>query len=277
LKLLIICSHPKDPRKRPGPFDRQFDSAWVDRFIKHLRNERDFCTGCGDRCLHCRDWRVKDFSNDIAGIIRLPSLLPVLLDKQYNYLPDKLPPHDILIAIQIHEEILIDLPEYSAEAGGRAIIAPVEAPEWVSRWAKGKLIENAEKCGLEVSVPKPFCDLKPGEGDVIDAFIEHFQIGKPQFEVASLDGRIARAFARISAPCGNSHYVAHSLQGCPVNDNLQFEVSHYWHSFPCTASMKQDSELGDTILHRGGQIHMECFCKAAGIKDNPVDTKKSGA
>ncbi|HDH57064.1 MAG TPA: hypothetical protein ENF16_00465, partial [Bacteroidetes bacterium] len=48
------------------------------------------------------------------------------------------------------------------------------------------------------------------------------------------------------------------------NKDLRFEVSRYWHSFPCTASMKSDSELGgDTILHLGGQIHMASFCQAA--------------
>jgi hypothetical protein len=266
LKLLIICSESKDPRTRPGPFEREFDSAWADRFIRHLRNEREFCTGCGDRCVHCRDWRVPDFSADIAGIIRLPSLLPELLDDLEQYLPENLPSHDVLVAIQIHEEVLIELPELSTLAGGKAIIAPVESPEWISRWAKNKLIENARKHGLEVAVPKPFCDLKPGISPYIDVFIEYFKIGRPKAEIEVMDGRIAKATALISAPCGNSHYVAHNLQGHPVTDDLQFDVSHYWHAFPCTASMKNDPELGDTILHKGGQIHMECFCTAAGVK-----------
>ncbi len=269
MKALIVCSQPKDADQPPGPFDKEFDSSWADRFIKHLRNERDFCTGCGDRCVHCRDWRVPDFGDDIAGIIRLPSLMPELLDDSSGYLLEKLPPHDVLIAIQIHEEILIDLPENSAKAGGKAIIAPVEAPEWVSRWAKGKLKEKAKEFGLEVAVPKPFCNLTLGSGQTIDKFIEYFRIGKPVAVIEAMDGRIAKAAAKISAPCGNSHYVAHSLQGYDINEELQFEVSHYWHAFPCTASMKKDSELGDTILHRGGQIHMECFCKAAGVEYKP--------
>jgi len=30
--------------------------------------------------------------------------------------------------------------------------------------------------------------------------------------------------------------------------------------------MKKDPDLGgDAILHKGGQIHMECFCGAAGV------------
>jgi hypothetical protein len=269
LKLLIVCSQPKDPRERPGPFDLEFDSAWADRFIKHLHNERDFCTGCGDRCVHCRDWRVKDFSDGIAGIIRLPSLMPQLLDESSSYLPEKLPPHDVLVAIQIHEEILIDLPQFSSEAGGKAIIAPVEAPEWVSQWARGKLKEKAGQFGLEVAVPKPFCDLGAEGSPVIEEFISYFRIGRPEIEMAKIGGKIAKAEAKISAPCGNSHYVAHSLQGYKADSKLQYEVSHYWHAFPCTASMKQDSELGDTILHRGGQIHMECFCRAAGVEYRP--------
>ncbi len=269
MQILIVCSEPKDHGKRPGSFEIAFDSAWADRFIQQLRNEREFCTGCGDNCIHCRDWRVPDFSENIAGIIRLPSIMPELLDDSDGYLPDPLPPHDILIAIQIHEEILIDLPELSAKSGGKAIIAPAEAPEWISRWAKGKLKEKARKCGLEVAAPKPFCDLSKGSGPIIDQFIEFFRIGKPVAKIEVMDGRIAIVDALISAPCGNSHYVAHNLQGHEISDQLQFDISHYWHAFPCTASMKQDKELGDTILHKGGQIHMECFCKAAGVTWKP--------
>jgi hypothetical protein len=267
LKLLVVCSEPRDPQNRPGPFERAFDSVWADRFLKHLQNDRTFCTGCGDRCLHCRDWRVQDFSEEIAAVIRIPSLLPELLDDPHDYLPEVLPPHDVLVAIEIHEEILIELPELISGAGGKALIVPAEAPDWVSRWAKGKLHATARKIGLELAVPKPFCDLSPGAGHTIDAFIQHFKIGKPSVEIVKQDGRVAQATARVSAPCGNSHYVAHNLQGHYIDEELQFEVSRYWHAFPCTASMKNDPELGgDTILHKGGQIHMESFCRAAGVK-----------
>jgi hypothetical protein len=42
-------------------------------------------------------------------------------------------------------------------------------------------------------------------------------------------------------------------------------VCRSWHSYPCSAGMRQDPELGDTILRRGGQIHMEAFCGAARV------------
>ncbi|MBU0520176.1 hypothetical protein KKA00_04950 [bacterium] len=262
MKILIVCSQPKDPRKRPGAYDREYDCAWAERFIQHLSIHRDLCTGCGDRCIHCRDWRVDDHSANIIAVLRQPSILSELLEVPVAALLDPLPPHDILIAIQIHEEILIELPALAAKVGCQAIIAPVEAPDWVSRWAKNQLLQKAKQAGIEAVVPKPFCDLRKGAGPVIDQFIDYFRIGYPQFEIETLDGKISKATARICAPCGNSHYVAHNLQGYPVDENLSNEVSHYWHAFPCTASMKQDSELGDTILHRGGQIHMETVRKA---------------
>ena len=266
MKILIACSEPKDTKRRAGAFQRVFDSAWADRFIKQLRNEREFCTGCGDRCLHCRDWRVPDFSEDIVGIIRFPSILPELLDDPAECLPKDLPPHDALVAIEIHEELLIELPKLAKAAGAKAMIAPVEAPEWVTRWGKDKLKAAAKQLNLEIAVPKPFCALVPGSGPTLDAFIEQFRIGRPVVEIEELDGRVAKAIAKISAPCGNSHYVAHSLQGHFIDETLQFEVCRYWHSYPCTGSMKKDPELGgDTILHKGGQIHMECFCGAAGV------------
>jgi hypothetical protein len=250
---------------QPGAFQKSHDSAWADRFLKHLRNSRDLCTGCGEECAHCRDWRVSDFSGDLAGVIRFPSILPELLDDPEEYLPSELPPHDVLVAIEIHEELLIELPRLSAQAGGKAMIVPQEAPHWVSRWAAGKLREACRRAGLEIVLPKPFCNLATGSGPTLDAFIEHFRLGRPVVEIETVDGQALKITARISAPCGNSHFIAHSLQGFPLNENLQFEVCRFWHSYPCTASMKQDSELGDTILHKGGQIHMETFCGAAGM------------
>jgi thymidylate synthase len=265
LRLLLICSQPKNSALRPGAFQKVFDSAWADRFLMHLRRIRDLCTGCGEECVHCRDWRVHDHDADIAGIIRLPSILPELLDDPHEFLCAELPPHDVLVAIEIHEEVLLELPRMSAQVGGKAMIVPIEAPEWVSRWAAGKMREAGRKAGIEIALPKPFCSLSPGSGPTLDAFIEHFHIGYPQIKIEALEGRAFKLIARTSAPCGNSHFVAHSLQGYPLNEALQFEVCRYWHSYPCTASMKTDAELGDTILHKGGQIHMEAFCTAAGM------------
>ncbi|MCX6641378.1 MAG: DUF166 family protein [bacterium] len=275
MKALIVCSEPKDPGHTPEPFERAFDCAWADRFIRHLRADRELCTGCSDRCVHCRDWRITDHSDDIAAIIRCPAHLPELLDDPFLYLPEKLPPHDVLVAIEIHEEILIELPRLAAAAGARVMIVPVEAPDWLSRWAKGKVTQNARRAGLEIAVPKPFCNLATGLGETLDAFIAHFRIGKPVVKMEILDGRIATAKALISAPCGNSHYVAHNLQGHPASSELQYVISKYWHSYPCTASMKPDPELGgDTILHKGGQIHMEGF--GGRFSERGSDFKKKG-
>lgn len=265
MRLLLVCSQPKNPAQRPGAFQKVFDSAWADRFLMHLRNGRDLCTGCADQCVHCCDWRIGDHKADLAGVIRFPSILPELLDDPDDYLPAELPPHDVLVAIEIHEELLMELPKLSARAGGKAMIVPLEAPDWVSRWAAGQVRQNARQAGLEIAIPKPFCSLSPGIGPTLDAFIAYFHIGRPVIEIEAFDGRILKATARLSAPCGNSHFVAHSLQGYPLNEALQFEVCRYWHSYPCTASMKHDSELGDTILHKGGQIHIETFCTAAGV------------
>jgi thymidylate synthase len=231
----------------------------------HLRQNRDLCTGCGEQCVHCRDWRVRDHNADLSGVIRLPSVLPELLDDPAELLPAELPPHDVLVALEIHEEVLLELPGLSAQFGGKAMIVPIEAPEWVSRWAAGKVREACRKADIEIALPKPFCSLKPGTGPTLDAFIEYFHLGHPEVEIEAYEGRAVKVTARICAPCGNSHFVAHNLQGFPLHDALQFEVCRYWHSYPCTASMKMDAELGDTILHKGGQIHMEAFCSAAGL------------
>ena len=89
-------------------------------------------------------------------------------------------------------------------------------------------------------------------------FRKRFHIGKPEVRLDIRDGTIEKAHVEVSAACGATYYVARWLEGRRTDDDLKHEViSKRMHSYPCTASMKWDDELGDTALHVATQAHYE--------------------
>lgn len=256
-------------------FARDFDNHYADRFIRHIVDDDTLCTGCGKQCDHCR-WNFDlDFSANIE-VVQTPKTLPYFIDEPGNVLKLPLPPHDVLVAINIHEDILLSLPELSKASKGQAIIVPLEHPEWITRWARDEILKKCKELGLESAFPKPFCSMEKGHGPVIDRFIEEFKIGRPSLRIEMDNDRvITSAEVDICAPCGNTYFVAKNLIGKKADEKINEWVAKYWHSFPCVASMKMDSELGDTILHKGGYIHYETVGEAIEKADSSK-VKKAG-
>ncbi|WP_308751606.1 DUF166 family protein [Candidatus Oleimmundimicrobium sp.] len=262
MKIFIICPDKWVP-KEVAPFHSVFDDGYAKKLIKHLTNEPSVCTGCGDECVNCRKNYHLNFSEDIVGIHKLPAELLYYIDDPEKYLPAELPPHDILLAINVHEDILLALPKAVKKAGAKGIIAPIEHPDWLTRWARNKIKQICAGLKLECAFPKPFCSLEKNEVHPhINKFINYFRVGKPEIEIEIKNGVIKNAKVIISAPCGATYFVAHKLIGKKLNENIDGVVAKYWHSYPCIASMKMDPELGDTILHKGGYTHYNIVHKA---------------
>jgi len=262
MKIFIICPDKWTP-KEIAPFCSVFDDGYAKKLIKHLTNESSVCTGCGDECVNCRKDYHLNFSEDIVGIHKLPAELLYYIDDPEKYLPAKFPPHNILLAINIHEDILLSLPKMAKEAGAKGIIIPVEHPDWLTRWGRNKLRQICADLRIDCAFPKPFCSLEKSEGHPhINKFIDHFRIGKPEIEIKAKDNIIKKVRVIKSAPCGATYFVAHKLIGKSLDENIDGIVAKYWHSYPCIASMKMDPELGDTILHKGGYIHYDIVHEA---------------
>ncbi|MFQ6110503.1 MAG: DUF166 domain-containing protein [Nitrospinota bacterium] len=266
MRLLIVCSE-KGERREKKPYTVTYDDHYARRLLMNLRDEQGLCTGCGDKCVDCRLAYDLDFSSSIAGVVRVPAELLFYLERPEGHLPDELPEHELTLAVGIHEDILLALPPLVKAAGARAILVPQEDPGWLSEGARNQMRERCRELGLEVAFPKPFCSLAQGEGEVIDEFLRKFRMGRPKLELELSGERIARAKVLRGAPCGATYYLAKHLEGADVRDRerLREIAAKYWHSFPCTASMKMDFELGDTILHLGGHIHYEAVQEAAAI------------
>lgn len=261
MKLLVIKSDGRYPEK-PEPFTMFFDDHYSRRFLKHLKDDPTLCTGCGDKCVNCRASYHLDMSKEISKVFEVPASLPYYLEVPETYLSAKLPAHDVLVAINIHEEIVLTLPQLMADSGGKALIVPSENPDWVSRWLRVKLADSSKELGIETAFPKPFCDLAAEEGSFIADFIKRFRIGRPELNIHLTGDTISEVEVLVSAPCGCTYFLAHNLMGAKLDDSLVNKVSKYWHSYPCTASMKMDYEIGDTVLHKGGYIHRKAVQEA---------------
>jgi len=244
-----------------------FQGPFGQKFLRHLKNVEGFCTGCSE-CNECRKQYNLDYTQDIAYIWEQPENLPAMLDDVDEYLPpvSSLAGTHTVVAINLHQDILLSLPERLAQAGVKVLIVPLEDPLWLQSGARRQVEQMAKSAGLEVSFPKPFCSLRENEAfPETSKFIRHFRIGFPIFRIKKLEGIIQEAEVLRSSPCGCAYFVARSLAGVRDDDKLAEFVGQKWHAYPCTGSMKMDRELKDTILHFAGHLHREAVACAAAL------------
>jgi hypothetical protein len=234
-----------------------YSGDFGERVIGNLINYSTFCISCAEACTHCREGKY-GFADRIKGFFKLPdpSLLPVFIENSASeYLPNEIPDADIAIVSEIHNDLLLELPLILKDSGIKAMIVPQES---AARIARPQIEELCEREGIEIVLPKPFCDLQPQDDKpVIKRFVAEFMIGRPEVRVeADRRGRIAHVDVLRSAPCGSTWFVAKQLAGVEVENRQELydRISESHHSYPCTASMEKNRELGDTILHKAGYI-----------------------
>jgi hypothetical protein len=267
----LVIFHSANTGTEKGPEDlylQEFNTHYAGRVIGNLRGKPEFCTACAAECTHCRDAYGRDFSDDLAGVFAFPSVLPHVIEDLEQYLPPKVPPHDALLVIHIHEQILLELLKRCSRWGTKCVVVPLEAPDWITQSARVQASALCRAAGVEIAFPKPFCGFKPAPGGALAAFRDYFRIGYPEVELGVEDGFITKANVIASGACGSTYYIARWLIGRSLDDDLVTEViSKRLHSFPCTASMERDPELGDdTPLHIAGQAHNMILAK---VKDIP--------
>ena len=260
MKTVIFRSIPvDDTREERDRYIQEFDTLYAERVIGNIRNNPEFCVSCQSDCNGCRSGYKPDHNASLAAVYDMPSRLPYVLENPETYLPASAPEHDVLMAICIHEQILLELLKRCEKWGVRGVVVPLEAPDWLSGSARKKASDICESHGIEIAFPKSFCGFNPPAGSLLADFRKHFKIGKPDVTLKTTNGIITEAKVNISAPCGATCYIARWLIGRSVHDDLEIEVlSKRLHSYPCTASMKRDPELGgETPLHVAGEAHRE--------------------
>jgi thymidylate synthase len=259
MKLLVLRSAPAVPHETPGDdYSQQFDTLYAARVLSNLRNAPGFCTACGPDCIGCRGGYGRGFESDLVGVIDFPARLAHVLEKPEELLPAGIPAADAILAIAIHEQVLLEVVRRARGLGVRGIVVPLEAMDWISPAARDAATRLAEESGVEIAFPRPFCSFKPPEGSFLSEFRRHFRIGYPQVRLSVEDGVIREAQVEVSAACGATCCVARWLQGKRVEEDLKYDViAKRLHSYPCTASMEWDEGTGDTVMHAAGHAHYD--------------------
>ncbi len=249
LRIILVKSAGEIPAS-PGPFSAVFNSAYSDRFAARLKPS-------------------------LLQIIEVPSVLPQYLNEPSVYLPDKLPCHDVLIAINIHEEILLELPAYVQATGGKAVIVPREDPTWTSPWLREELTRKCVTLGLEIVFPKPFCSLaEDAAHPVVNKVLHDLKIGRPAIRFHIKNGAVEKVDVIRSAPCGDTYFVAEKLKGKLIDDKLDWWASKFWGSYPCLGGMTWDEDYDDLLQHAAGHILLEAVHDAVEqTKGRKTETK----
>jgi hypothetical protein len=225
-------------------------------FFDNLFNVCDVC----DYCTHCRPLSL-NFTHNIYGIFQIPGDLPTFVEDPYVYMPP-LPECDLVIALEIHPDILLELPEYASKSQVKALIVPADAPHWVRPGLRNQMQDILENISMEYAFPKPYCSLDYDEHHpLINEFISQYRIGRPLIDIEVRKNIVHRATCVRSAPCGSTWYICERLKNVHL-DCVVETVSAAHHAYPCNASMVQDPEIKDTILHEAGYTVREAVLQA---------------
>ena len=224
-------------------------------FLNNLFNICDVC----DYCTNCRPLSL-NFSSHLYGVVEIPGNLPPFVEDPRAYVPS-LPECDLVIAFEIHPDILLTLPEF-LESKATALLVPADAPHWLQPGLRRQLTEDLEDRTIEYAFPKPYCSLDiHDDHPVINQFILEARIGRPLLDIELKRNTVYRATCLRSAPCGSTWYICERLKNVHI-DHVIETVSAAHHNFPCNASMVRDFEVGDTLLHEAGFIVREAVCTA---------------
>ncbi|MHA1907207.1 MAG: DUF166 domain-containing protein [Candidatus Thorarchaeota archaeon] len=246
-----------------------YGDEFAERVMGNLINFSKFCQGCEPVCSECRQG-YGSYVGDIVGIHKVEPPSPSMIEEPEEYFKDMvLSQCDLLLVVAIHHDLLASIDYIVEKTGAKAVLAPIEDPTWIPPGLREQVKETLDNIGIESAFPKPFCTLEPGEGKIIDEFIETYKVGRPIHYVDLKDGAITEIGPIRSAPCGCTWYVSQKIRGKFIEDTeaLFDEISKAHHSYPCTASMAKDRELGDAILHLAGFTARYAVCEAVGIED----------
>jgi len=179
---------------------------------------------------------------------QVPGSLPPVLDDAGEYLPEELGAGNVIIAINLHPELLLEIPEMVGGGSVRAMIAPLEDPNWIKPGLQRQVTQVCARNNIESAFPKPFCSLEP-KTPAIAEFCEEFGVGVPTFRFTLSGGRVSAVDVVGGAPCGLTDFVAEQLVGLPADESLAEKAGQLHHGYPCLSSMALDPETGETIMH----------------------------
>lgn len=192
---------------------------------------------------------------------QVPRSLPPVLDDATDYLPSELGAGEVIIAINIHPELLLEIPHVVGGGRPRALIAPIEDPNWVKPGLQRQVTQACAKNEMESAFPKPFCSLE-AITPAIAEFCQQFAVGATAFKLRITAGKVSAAEVVRGSPCGLTSFVAQELVGLPADDSLPEKAGQLHHSYPCLASMSLDPATGETVMHASLYMIRDSVAKA---------------
>ena len=184
-----------------------------------------------------------------VSVSEVPQQLPMIVDYPREFLPQLTGEADITIAVHLHHDLLAELPALLSEGGGRALIVPIEDPNWVRPGLVRQVSADCDKLDAEVAFPEPFCALHPAT-PAIKQFCDEYRVGCPQLELVITDGVVTEARCIRSASCGLTEWAAERLVGTEAGEALIAKARTLHHSRPCLASMTMVPPMDDTLMHK---------------------------
>ena len=216
--------------------------------------------------------RLADYFKSRGGEVEAHELarnLPMIIDEPEDYLPENAGHCDIVVAVNVHQDLLVEMPDYMARNGGKALLAPIEDPGWARPGLVRQVGELCRAKGIECEFPKPFCALHP-DTPVIAQFSEEYGVGKPELFFTQHDGVIVTAECHRGSPCGLVAWATGKLAGTKLGEETLASVHSLHATYPCLATMNMDPALGDTIMHMSvGMLYeavQEAVKKAKGTR-----------
>lgn len=203
------------------------------------------------------DWTVE--------VWQAPALLPPVVDYPEDYLPETLPPADLILSFAEHPGVAELLPDIAKMTGAKAVVAAVDNENWLPRGLARQLRGWLEDMGVACATPKPLCSLTETDylvarrkrlahgSSIIGEFARYFGQPRLRLVVDPATRRIVAAEVERDAVCGCARYVAQGLVGV-LADDAEEKAGLLHHHYPCLASMGKDADFGDTLMHVSGNL-----------------------
>jgi hypothetical protein len=198
------------------------------------------------------DWSVQSWA--------APRVIPPIVDDPEEFLPETLPGAELVLALGDVTGLYLLIPDIARMVGAKAVIAPIDRNTSLPKGLATQLESWLESMGVASVFPKPFCSLTEGhynrkplvrtyDNPLIQRFAAHF--GKPEFRVIVEDKKIGAVEVMRDSACGCARHIADHLIGVHVDDAVE-KTGLLHHHYPCLASMDQDQDYNDTLMHVSG-------------------------
>lgn len=200
---------------------------------------------------------------------KAPQFLPPVIDYPEDYLPEFLPPTDLICSFAEHRGVAELLPDIAVMTGAKSVLVAVDNETWLPMGLARQLRDWLQRIGVTCVTPKPLCSLTENDYGItrkdrltysdprISEFARYF--GKPEFEIeVDPDSRtILTAQVKRDAVCGCAMYVAEGIIGLSV-DEVEEKAGLLHHHYPCLASMIKLNDFNhDTLMHESGNVLKE--------------------